>query len=227
MDFVEINIVTSVDSNGQEVLELTLIFPRILIGRKIFRKKNFCHQLRGSNKSEWNSFSISVDSSVDSNQKKVGYLNLIFSPNLIGRKIFFLTGFVYITKLNKIFSTSIFTPLSIPISKRSMNWISYFLEFWLVEKFITEKIDFSTNTMIKQKSIGFLPGSVSTRLSIPMSKRSTNWISYFLEFWLVEKFLRKRIFFSPISRIQQRSKEFYQHHCSPVRRFQWWKSGIF
>ena len=41
MDFVEINVDTSVDSNGQEVLELNLTFPQILIGRKIFRKKKF------------------------------------------------------------------------------------------------------------------------------------------------------------------------------------------
>ena len=38
------------------------------------------------------------------------------------------------TKVNRIFSASQFTDLSISMTKKSKNWIWFFPEFWLVEK---------------------------------------------------------------------------------------------
>ena len=67
----------------------------------------------------------------------------------------FLTHHEHQTKVNRIFSASVSTPLSIPMSKSTRNGLSYFLEFWLVEKFLKEKIDLSRVWNMEQKSIGF------------------------------------------------------------------------
>ena len=101
-----------------------------------------------------------MDSSFDSNEQIVAKWTFIFSRIVIGRKIFnrknrFVIRLEYRTKVNRIFSASVSTPLSIPMSKRSRNRLSYFLEFWLVEKFLKEKIDLSRVWNIQQKSIEF------------------------------------------------------------------------
>ena len=97
-------------------------------------KKWISHGSRVSNKSQSNFLSISIDSSLDSNEQELTKWAFIFSRILIGRKIFkrknrFVTRFEYTTKVNRIFSASVSTPLSIPMSKRSRNRLSYFLEF--------------------------------------------------------------------------------------------------
>ena len=101
-----------------------------------------------------------MDSSFDSNEQIVAKWTFIFWRIVIGRKIFnrknrFVIRLEYRTKVNRIFSASVSTPLSIPMSKSSRNRLSYFLEFWLVEKFLIEKIDLSRVWNIQLKSIEF------------------------------------------------------------------------
>ena len=101
-----------------------------------------------------------MDSCLDSNEQIVAKWTFIFSRILIGRKFMslkngFLTDHEHQTKVNRIFLASVSTPLSIPMSKRSRNPLSYFVEFWLVEKFLKEKIDLSRVSNIQQKSIEF------------------------------------------------------------------------
>ena len=162
------------------------------------------------------------------------------------------------------------------MSNRSYNSIWFFLEFWLVEKFLYKKIALSRIWTIKQnwkqrwqdqcwllrrsqwatgpiiefvfsriligrkifiikkfflldfvnttKVNRIFSASLFTRASIPMVKKWNNWI-FFSRILIGRKIFCKRNCFPRISWIQQRSILFFQHHCSLVRRFQWWKSG--
>ena len=110
-------------------------------------------------------------------------------PNQFGPKIFFLTHFENITKASKIFSASLFTRSSISMSKNSNNWIWFFSRIAISRKNSDKKkIDFSPIIKDTIKLNGIFLASLFTPLSIPMSKKSINWLSYFLEFWLVKKF---------------------------------------
>ena len=59
---------------------------------------------------------------------------------------------------------------------------------------------FASPRDLKMKII--FSASVYTRSSILMSKRSIDWIWFFLEIWLVGKFSWKKLFFSPITDIK-------------------------
>ena len=110
----------------------------------------FCIASQGKEKfleNQNNYLSISVHWSFDSNREKVEQFNLIFSRNLIGRKIlikekFFLADFDNTTTVNGIFLPSVFIDLSIPMRKKIEKLSFIFLEIWLVEKF-WEKNNFS------------------------------------------------------------------------------------
>ena len=79
------------------------------------------------------------------------------------------------------------------------------------KKFILS--DFENTTKVKR----IFSALVFTHLMIPMNKRSLNSSLFFLEIWLVENFDEKKLFFSPISRIQEMSIEFFQHQCVTYR----------
>ena len=158
-------------------------------------------------------------------------MNFIFSRILIAWKIlrkniFFLRDYGYEIKVNRAFSASVFTGLSIPMEKKWKSKIWFILEIWLVESFWRWKnffhTDLDSTTMVNR----IYSASSFTGLTIPMEKKWKNWISIFLEFWLVEKMWEKRKFFSRIWWIQQRLKEFFQHQCSLISRFQWGKNRI-
>ena len=68
---------------------------------------------------------------------------------------FFLTDSENTTKVNRIFSASLLTHLSIPMTKQSNNWIWFFLEIWLVEKVSYKKKFLSPIWRIPQRSIQY------------------------------------------------------------------------
>ena len=83
------------------------------------------------------------------------------------------------------------------MTKKKKNWIWFFLEFWLVEN-ISEKKIFLADLENTTKLNRIFSASLFTDLSIPMNKKSKNWIWFFLEFWLVENISEKKIFLADL-----------------------------
>ena len=167
-----------------------------------------------------------MDSCLDSNVKIGAKWTFIFSRILIGRKFMslkngFLTYHEHQTKVNRIFSASVSTPLSIPMSKSSRNRLSYFCRILIGRKIFIRTNRFATRLEYRTKVNRIFSASVSSPLSIPMSRLSPKGLSYFLEFWLVEKFFKEKIDLSRLWNIQQKSIEFSQHQCRLLSRFQW------
>ena len=111
------------------------------------------------------------------------------------KKNFFLADFDNTTEVNRIFLTSVFIGLSIQTSKKSNKWISFFSNSDWSKNFEEKKKFFLANFDNTTKVNRIFLVSVFIGLSIPMSKKSNNGIRFFLQFWLVEKFCRKKNFF--------------------------------
>ena len=189
-------------------------------------KKWISHASRASNESESNFLSISIDSSLDSNEQKLAKSTFIFSRILIGRKILEWKKSVF--HRFRVYKKEQWNFLSISMDscldsneKIVGKWTFIFSRILIGRKFMSLKNGFLTDHEHQTKVNRIFSASVSTPFSIPMSRSSRNGLSYFLEFWLVEKFLKEEIDLSRVWNIQQRSIEFSQHQYRLLHRFQW------
>ena len=123
------------------------------------------------------------------------FSNFDWSKNF-EEKIIFLADFVNTTNVNWIFLASVVIDLSIAMLKKSYNLIAFFSNFDWWKNFYKKRIflaDFDNTA----KVISTFLVSVFTGHSNGTSKKSNNWIWFFREFWLIEKFREnKKKFFS-------------------------------